>query len=484
MRDDMETLMRFFFGIKKTEKRPKKMSGLWFLVILCFIFHPSSLIPSAYAAFEDTGLSARLRGMGDSATALDDANGALLNPAIPGSTRKLETGAHFEAGTRSSLGPLDFDSYAAGAAIPRMAYGKLGTMSILGRYRALGADLKEKMFSLGWATWQFRKAGAGALDLGAGLKFMQLSSVRSGDSKMALGLDLGALWRADTKHNFGLSLLNVNSPSFREGALKDKAPFSARLGVAEKTEDYTLTLDVANRSGAGGYKGNFSVNSGFEYLWRTYRYGIFSSRAGLSLAPNASFVSLGAGYRRPASEISYSLLVPLTGTITPGHVLSLSIRFGDKDSGSEYEKLVRQEIKYRKDLMEALDESARRESILRDELSDLKNETALLNAGLKAAREQKAEVTQAREKLEAIVERQRRAEAELRSLEEKRNNDKLNQLRFDFSGDWAAYLKMRSGGAPKESLKGVLQRIVGRYQGAGIDISQATVELQGLLQQQ
>lgn len=485
MRDEgyKEETMRNIFRTEEAKWRPGKKSGFRFFAILCLILHPLSFSLSAYAAFEDTGLGARTRGLGDSTTALDDINGSALNPALPGFARKFETGAHFEAGTRSSLGPLDADSYAFNAAIPRMAYGKFGTMSVTGRYRALGGDLTEKLLSLGYATWQLKKADVGIIDIGAGLKFMSLSSERTSDSKMALGLDMGVLWRANARNSIGLSLLNVNSPSFKAGVLKDKAPLAIRLGVAEKAEDYTLTLDVGKRSGAGGFKGNFSLNSGFEYVWRTYRYGIFTSRTGLSLAEKASFLSFGAGYRRLAAEFAYSLLIPVTGAIVPGHALSVNIRFGDKDLESEYERLIKQEVKYRRDLVEALDESARREGILRDELNSLKEEVDKLNYSLKAAREQKAEVSQAREKLEAIVERQRRAEAELRSLEEKRRKDKLNQLQFDFSRDWAAYLKMRAGGAPKDVLKGALQRLVSQYQGAGIDISPATVELQQIVKQ-
>jgi hypothetical protein len=310
---------------------------------------------------------------------------------------------------------------------------------------------------------------------------MQLASKETVDSKMALGLDLGALWRVSSRNTVGLSFLNLNSPSFKAGVLKDEAPTSVRLGVAEKRDDYTLTMDISNRAGAGGYNGGFSLNSGIEYTWPTYRYGVFTSRAGLSMASKASFLSLGLGYRRLAAEFAYSVLLPVTGVIVPGHALSVNIRFGDKDLESEYERLIKQEVKYRKDLVEALDESSRREGILRDELGDLKDEIGKLNASLKSIRAQKAEVSEAREKLEAIVERQRRAEAELEALAEKRRKDKLAQLQFDFSREWSAYLKMRAGGAPKDVLKGALQRLVSQYQSAGIDISQATVELQSLV---
>ena len=405
----------------------------------------------SFAAFEDTGIGARGRGLGDSVTALDDANGAALNPALPGSARKFETGAHFEAGTRGSLGPLDSDSYAFSAVVPGMAKGKFGTLFVLGRYRTFDEpDLTEKMFSLGWATWQLRKSGPGVFDLGAGLKFMRLASKDTVDSKMALGLDLGALWRVSARNTVGLSLLNVNSPSFKAGVLKDNAPMSVRLGVAQNRDDYTLTMDISNLAKAGSHNGGFSLNSGMN-IPGPLTLRRFHLARGPVLASKASFLSLGLGYRRLAAEFSYAVLLPVTGVIVPGHALSVNIRFGDKDLGSEYERLIRQEVKYRRDLVEALDESSRREGILRDELGDLKDEIGKLNAGLKSLREQKAEVSEAREKLAAIVERQRRAEAELEALAEKRRKDKLTQLQFDFSRG-SAYLKMRPA-APDDVLR-------------------------------
>ncbi len=175
-------------------------------------------------------------------------------------------------------------------------------------------------------------------------------------------------------------------------------------------------------------------------------------------------------------------MTPLTGGILPAHALSLSVRFGDKDVESEYERLITQEIKYRRDLVGALDESLKRENLLKGELNSLKGEIDALNARLNAAQEQKAAVTEAKEKMEVVMARQRRAQDELKSLEEKRKLDKLNQVQFDFSRDWQAYLKLKSGGAPNDVLKGTLQRLISQYQGAGIDISQATLELQRVMQ--
>ena len=459
----------------KKKNFKQRLFGLLFFSS-ALVLQPASLL---YAVFEDIGLGARSRGLADSITALGEVTGAALNPAVTGGARKFETGVHFEAGSRTSLGPADFDGYGFNLTMPRMTYGKLGTLSLLGRYSSQ-KDFTERTLNIGYGTWQAMNTGMGVVDFGAALKIMQAAAV-SGDSAMGVGFDAGVLWRADARHNLGLSLLNVNSPSFKLNAATDKAPFTVRLGAAETADDYTLTMDVAKRSSAGGYPANFSLNTGFEYIWRTYRYGQFCSRTGLSLAGRASFLSLGVGYKHMASELAYSLMTPLTGGITPGHALSLTVRFGDKDVESEYERLITQEIKYRKDLVEALDESLKRENLLKDELNSLKTEVDALNARLNAAQEQKAAVTGAKEKLEAVIERQRRAQDELRSLEEKRKRDKLNQVQFDFSKDWQAYLKLKSGGAPADVLKGTLQRLISQYQGAGIDISQATLELQQVM---
>ncbi len=479
MRQQSE-IMSDILKTSATETRPAKSHRLRFFTALCLILQLSSLRPLS-AAFENTGLGARLSGMGSAATALEDVNGSLLNPALAGSVRKFDSGAHFESGTRSCLGPLDFYSYALNAALPGMVRGKFGTMSVAGRYRTMEeSGLAEKTLSLGGATWQLLRSARGSFDLGANVKFMQLDSDYAADSKMGLGLDMGALWRVDSRRSFGLSLLNVNSPSFKEGVLDEKAPFAVRLGVAEKAEDYTLALDAVRRSVAGD-QGKYGFNCGVEQVWRTERRGIFTSRMGLSLGDRSSRFSLGIGHRHLASEVSYAILIPLTGKIKAGHAVSVNIRFGDKDLESEYETLIKREIKYRKDLVQALDESSRREGVLRDELSGLKEEIDALTVSLKAVREQRAEASQAREKLEAIVVRQRRAEAELKSLEEARRLDRKRQLEIDFSRDWQAYLKMKAGGAPASVLKGSLQRLLGQYQGAGIDISPATLELRQLV---
>jgi len=439
----------------------------------------SQAVP-ARAAFEDIPAGARQTGFGGGGAALEDPLAFWANPALAGVTRKFETGADFLASKRTTQGPANFNAYGLWALLPRQAYGRMGTFSVGGLYRNDGGLATQKTILFGWGTSNYKRTDAGTLDFGANFKILS-AAVPGGVSASGLGLDVGAAFRPDGTHTLGLSILNLNNPSFKLDLLKDNAPRVIKLGVSERREDYTLSLDLSRRSASAGQSGNVSLNPGVEHVWRTERAGMLYSRAGLNLAERATALSAGLGWKHLASEISYGIAVPLTGSVSPAHSITLALRFGDRDVESEYERLIRQEIKYRKDLVEALDESARRETLLKGELASMKTETDALNARLKETQAQKATVKNEADRLEAVVRRQAAAEAELKALSEKRRADKLNQLKYDFSVDWQSYLKLKGGGAPADVLKGALQRLVSQYQDAGIDISQATVELQGLL---
>jgi len=435
----------------------------------------------AGAVFEDVPAGARQLGLGGQAAALEDPLSLFANPSLPGAVRKFETGAAFLGSHRTTQGPAAFSAYGAWALVPRMAYGKMGTMALAGLYRDDGGELTQKTLLVGWGSSSLLRKNAGTVDFGVNFKIMQAALSSGGESVMGLGLDLGAAFRPDSAHTLGVSILNLNNPAYKLGALKDNAPRVLRLGVSERRDDYTLTLDLAARSASGGQNGNISLTPGVEHVWRTERSGRFFSRTGLNLADRASALSAGIGWKHAASELSYGLAVPLTGLIVPAHALTLTLRFGDRDIEGEYGRMIKQEIKYRRDLVEALDESARREVLLKEELSSMKAEIDSLNARLRGEREQKATVTGEKERLAAIVRRQAAAEAELKAMSEKRKADKLNQLRYDFSSDWQAYLKLKGSGAPPDVLKSSLQRLVSQFQDSGIDISQATMELQTLV---
>lgn len=447
-----------------------------FLLAACLL----ACAAPAGAVFEDLPAGARQAGLGGQSAALEDPLAVFANPALPGHVRKFETGAHFLASERTTQGPAELSVYGAWAAIPRMAGGRMGTLSVAGLIRDDGGLAKQKTFAFGWGTWNLFRADAGVLDLGANFKIMQ-AVVTGGDSVSGFGVDVGASFRPDDSHVLGLSVLNLNNPAYALGALEDNAPMVIRLAVSERREDYTLSLDLAKRTASAGRNGNVSVTPGVEHVWRTERKGTFFSRSGLFLAERATALSAGFGWRRLASDLSYAVSVPLTGAVVPAHSVTFALRFGARDLESEYERLIRQEIKYRKDLVEALDESARREGLLKEELASMKAELDSLSARLRGEQAAAADVQAEKDRLAAVVRRQAAAEAELKALAAKRAADRLNQLKYNFSSDWQGYLKLKGGGAPSDVLKGSLQRIVSQYQDSGIDISQATMELQALV---
>ena len=435
---------------------------------------------SARAAFEDIPAGAREAGFGGQSAALEDPLSFFSNPALPGSIRKFETGAFFLASKRTTQGPADFNASGAWLTLPRTGVGKPATFSIAGLYRGDAGIFTQKTLLLGWSTLNKVRNDSGMVDFGANFKIMQAAD-KAGESAAGVALDLGTVFKPDDRHAVGFSILNLNNPSFNVGTLKDKAPLVIRLGVTERREDYTMALDLAKRTASAGQNGNVSLTPGVEHVWRTERAGLLFSRAGLNLAERATALSAGFGWKHLASEFSYAISVPLTGAVVPAHSLTLALRFGDRDVTSEYERLIRQEIKYRKDLVEALDESAERENLLKEELASMKGEIDSLNSRLKDTQEQKASAASEKERLAAVIRRQAAAEAELKAMAERNKVDKLSQLKYNFSVDWQAYLKLKGGGAPDEVLKGSLQRLVSQYQDSGVDMSQATVELQQLV---
>ncbi len=489
--------------------------GVFFSVFLrglrvsVVLFLLSSALP-AYAVFEDIPAGARQTGFGGQSAALEDPLSFYGNPALPGASRKFETGAHFLSSERTTQGPADLTAYGVWALVPRRLYNKMGTFSIAGLYREDGGGLTQKTLSFGWGTWQLFRGGLGVLDLGVNFKVLQAAASSGKDFASGATADLGAVFRPDSNHAVGFSAQNLNSMAFKVGALKDRVPLVLRLGVAERREDYTLSLDLARRTASAGQQGNLSFNPGVEHVWRTERAGLLFSRAGLNLAKRASALSAGLGWKHLASELSYGLAVPLNGAIVPSHSLTLALRFGDRDIETEYERLMKQEIKYRKDLIEALDESAGRENLLKGELIYMKSEIDSLNVKMKAeidslnekmkaekdsfnaklkdTQDQKDSEIAKKERLAAVIKRldavaarQAAAEAELKAMEEKRKADKLNRLKSDYNTEWQNYLKLKGGGAPADALKSSLQRLLTQYQDSGIDISQATMELQALV---
>ncbi|MDQ7772099.1 MAG: hypothetical protein RDU13_01115 [Elusimicrobiales bacterium] len=433
----------------------------------------------ARAVFEDVGLGADQAAMAWSGSVLD--GHGLLNPAAAGGTRKTVAGAHYLSSRRLPNGPYDFDDYAFDLRRPLMLKGRQGTFTGALRYRTDGSLARQRDIALGWSSWQLLRAAGGSLDLGVNFRMQQVTHIPSKEAVSNPGLDIGAVYRGEAGLSYGFSVLNLGNPEFEAGTLADSAPRIYKFGAAQSARHYRLAMDFTRRSDSAGHGSTYTLSSGAERAWHFLRRGTLLARGGLHLGDASSLLALGAGWRLAESDFSYAFMLPLSGGQGAGHALTLNLRFGDRDASQEWERLLEREMKFRKDLLQALDEASLREGALKDELDFLRREFVALNAMFASESERAASAGDQKRRVEAALERQRRAAAELKELEEKRRKDKLNQLAYQFSVDFEAYLKMKAGGAPPESLRAALGRVIGQYQDSGIDISRATVELQSLV---
>ncbi|KAF0127293.1 MAG: hypothetical protein FD189_360 [Elusimicrobia bacterium] len=451
--------------------------------------------PPASAVFEDVGLGADQAAMAWSGSVLD--GHGLLNPAAAGSTRKTVAGAHYLSSLRLPSGPYDFSDYSFDLRHPLLLKGRQGTFTgavryrtgSLARRRAPGTDsgqsrpdpARQRDIALGWSSWQLMRVSGGSLDLGVNFRMQQLTHIPSEEAVSNPGLDLGAVYRGEEGISYGFSILNLGNPSFETGTLADNSPRIYKLGAAQEARHYRLAMDFTRRSDSAGQGVTYTLSSGAERAWHFLRRGALLARGGLHLGDASSLLALGAGWRLAESDFSYAFMLPLSGGQGVGHALTLNLRFGDRDASREWENLLQREMKYRRDLLSALDEASLRERALKDELDFLRREFVSLNSMFASESERAAMAGDQKRRVEDALERQRRAAAELKALEEKRRKDKLTQLSYQFSLDFEAYLKMKGGGAPPESLRAALGRVIGQYQDSGIDISRATVELQSLM---
>ncbi len=433
----------------------------------------------AGAVFEDVGLGADQAAMAWSGSVLD--GHGLLNPAAAGASRKTVAGAHYLSSFRLPNGPYDFSDYSFDLRTPLMLKGRQGALTGALRYRTDGSLARQRDIVLGWSSWQLLRLAGGSLDLGVNFRMQQLTHIPSEEAVSNPGLDIGAVYRGGEGMSYGFSVLNLGNPAFETGTLADDSPRIYKLGAAQEARHYRLAMDFTRRSDSAGQGVTYTLSSGAERAWHFLRRGTLLARGGLHLGDASSLLALGAGWRLAESDFSYAFMLPLSGGQGVGHALTVNLRFGDRDASREWENLLQREMKYRKDLLEALDEASLREQALKDELDFLRREFVSLNSMFASESERAAAAGEQRQRVEAALERQRRAAAELKSLEEKRRKDKLNQLAYQFSVDFEAYLKMKAGGAPPESLRAALGRVIGQYQDSGIDISRATVELQSLV---
>jgi hypothetical protein len=432
----------------------------------------------ARAAFDDMGFGPRDLAMGGAFTAVHDGVEAVAyNPAALGQVQDLQAAAAYQRLFHVPSGASDRDSTRAAGVIPvrgDILNGAFGTQVRYDRRTGLSKD-REIGFSYG--TRGLHETEGGGLDFGGGLKFLGVSPERGSAPGLKPALDLGALWRGGGRYAAGASLLNFGGAKFRSDGISDRAPLALKVGAAEMLRSAVVAVDATVREPSGGNGKSLTFAAGFERWWATPRQGQLALRSGLSLGERARTWSWGAGWRILGGQADYAMSVPLSGVTRFGHAVSITVRFGRADPEGEYEKLLSEEMRYRRDLSDALEASSLKQWKLAEELSRLREEIESLRARLAAS---KATQGQAQKELGELEKRAQKASRDYDALKKEREEAAVKGKQALFNEDWRAYEKAKLAGASDAALLEQLGRLLREYKDAGVDLGEANQELRRL----
>lgn len=440
----------------------------------------------ASASNEDVAFGARAAGLADAVTADTDGLGALtINPAAVGQARRVRVEISNRRLFQVPAGPTDLDGMAAGLVLPVDAPFLRGAFGLSWSYDVVEPVSLDRSIGVTYGSRSWREIGPGTLDAGLTFKTIGRSGRRQGGSTAKAAVDLGLLYRwADS--SVGLSLMNLNSPSTSVGPLSDRAPLSAKLGVARSVRRFSAMADVTQREPSVSRRAATSLGGGLEYSWATLRSGLLTARSGLSLGTLGKTWSLGAGWSVLGATLDYALRVPLAHGTQWSHAVSLSYKFGAWDPEGEYERLLKTEMGYRGELSQALEASevkqwrlAEELRLLRDEMTDLRRDLDIKAAQAGEA-EERARRAEQQIRLKQLEERRRQAEFQLKRLEGERARIKEADVEGRFHEEWRRYHELRLQGVPDAVLIDRLKNILSEFKGKGVDLAEANMELQKL----
>jgi hypothetical protein len=432
------------------------------------------LAAPARAAFDENGFSARALGMGSSWTAVYDDVGSLgYNPASLGQLRAVQSGSNYLRQYNIPAGPGDIEQINSSLGIPINQDLLRGAVGLSWAYTTEHDYAVDRTFIANWASRGFQEFPDSSLELGASLKFMNRNYAAGGGAVKAT-VDLGALYRFWEKYAVGFSFLNFNGPSFSD----DRVPVTAKIGVSETVGGFTMALDLTKREAGIYHGGSTNIGAGVENWWSTPRAGSYALRTGLSLGDQTKTWHLGIGWRMFGAELDYAMTVPLVAAVNLGHCVGLVFRFGQSDPEAHYERLLKNEERYRKDLTDALEAGEVKQWKLAEELSRLREEIEVLRGQLA---DKIISENEARKRAAALEEKRRQAQETYDKIQVEERRLKAVTKDMLFSDDWKSYEKLKASGAPEAVLLDQVKRLLRQYKDSGVDLSKANLELQRLL---
>jgi hypothetical protein len=430
--------------------------------------------PPARAAFDDAGWGPRDAAMGAAFTAVTDDPAVMsYNPGALGMASAPEAGAAYLRQFHPPAGESDRDSSRLSGVLPARLETLNGAAGVDIRYDRREAYGQDRSFGFYYGTRGWREREDGGIDFGGGLKFMSSTMKGGGKAGLKPAIDMGGLWRFKDRYAAGASLLNFFSPKFSGGGVKDRAPLALKVGLAEQVRGTLLALDFTLREPSAGQDGTKSLGAGFERWWATARYGQYALRSGMNLGDKSKTWRWGMGWRGLGGRVDYAMIVPIEGTTRVGHGVSVSMRFGGSDPEGEYERLLSRELRYRKEMSNALESSSTKQWKLAEELNRMRGEMSRLREEIERRSSSEEE---ARRRLQEL-DRKRRAAEEAAAILRGQSN---REASLRFADDWRAYQRAKLGGAPDAALVEQVQRLLREYRNAGVDLGEANQELRRL----
>lgn len=429
----------------------------------------------ARAAFDDAGFGARDAAMGAAFTAVtDDPAVMAYNPGALGLATAPELATVYLRQFHPPGGESDRDSMRLTGVLPVRQETLNGAVGLDIRYDRREPYAQDRSFGFYYGTRGQREEEQGGLDYGGGLKFTG-SNINSSKAGLKPAIDFGALYRFKERYAAGASILNFFSPKFAGGGLKDRAPLTLKVGLAEQVRGSILSADFTLREPSLGQEGTKSLGAGFERWWATPRHGQYAIRSGLNLGDKSKTWRWGLGWRALGARVDYAMIVPITGVTRVGHGVTLTMRFGRADTEGEYERLLGQELKYRRELSSALEASSTKQWKLAEELNRMRGEISILRGEVER---KSASEGDARKRLQELERKRRAAEEAAEAL--RRDAGRTKQALFE--EDWRAYHRAKLSGAPDSALLERLARILREYKESGVDLGEANQELRRLQQ--
>lgn len=442
----------------------------------------------ARASNEDAGFGARSAGMGDALTA--DTNGLAgltLNPATLGHLRRAQVEMGIRRLYHAPAGSTDLNGMVLGAGIPLTNPSFRGTLGLSWTHDILRPISLDRTLGLTYATRSWREIGPGWFDVGATFRMLQRGGRDVSGSITKVGVDLGAYYGWGEDKGLGLSLLNLNSPPTDIGGYSDTAPLIFKLGYVQRLRRFAVAMDFTKREPSAAFEASNSVALGVEHAWGTAKFGTLTGRSGLALGSPARTWNLGFGWSVFGTRLDYALRVPLSGGPRWGHSVSLSYRFGTWDPEGEYERLLKTEMRYRRDLSKALESAeikqwrlAEELRLMRREIADLRRELAVKEAETGEAQDRLQDAKR-KLKLKALEDKRRKAAERLRRMKEEQRRMREANKSLQFRKEWRAYTEIKLQGVSELVLIERLKRILREFQGTGVDLGEANRELRRLM---